>query len=79
MVAAALTLIAAALLICAFTVPGALRDRAPGPNRAVAGNGHELAHSGPPMSRGMMLGGALVVLGAGLGLLGLYRARQESG
>ncbi|MBT2382658.1 hypothetical protein [Streptomyces sp. ISL-11] len=77
--AAALTVIAAALLVCAFAVPGALRDRVPGPDRAVAGNGHELAHSGPPMSRMMMLGGALVVLGAGVGLLGLYRSRQETG
>lgn len=43
----------------------------------VAGDGHELAHSGPPMSASMAFGGALVMLGAGLALVVLYRSRYE--
>ncbi|MFI1253375.1 hypothetical protein ACH4U6_06155 [Streptomyces netropsis] len=43
----------------------------------VAGNGHELAHSGPPMSASMAFGGAMVMLGAGLALVVLYRSRHE--
>ncbi|MGI5528301.1 hypothetical protein ACQEVX_13060 [Streptomyces syringium] len=43
----------------------------------VAGDGHELAHSGPPMSASMAFGGGLVMLGAGLALVVLYRSRYE--
>ncbi|MEV5505281.1 hypothetical protein [Streptomyces orinoci] len=41
----------------------------------VAGDGHEPARSGPPMSSDMLLGAALVAVGSGVALAVLYRSR----
>ncbi|MFD0383836.1 hypothetical protein ACFQ2B_20445 [Streptomyces stramineus] len=75
-----MTLVVAVLLVGAFALRGSPTEaRAPAVSSAppVAGDGHELAHSGPPMSRAMLLGCVLVTLGAGTGLAVLFRSRQE--
>ncbi|MEU4210474.1 choice-of-anchor A family protein [Streptomyces sp. NPDC026206] len=41
----------------------------------VAGDGHELARGGPPMSTEMVIGASLMTAGAGLALLVLHRQR----
>lgn len=57
--------------------PGPLPGPAtrPGTGGHVAGDGHELARSGPPMSPTMAMGTGLVATGSGLALLVLYRSR----
>ncbi|MFI9718080.1 hypothetical protein ACIHFE_00245 [Streptomyces sp. NPDC052396] len=43
----------------------------------VAGDGHEPARTGPPMSSDMLLGAALVAVGSGVALAVLYRSRPD--
>ncbi|MEU7136824.1 choice-of-anchor A family protein [Streptomyces sp. NPDC046261] len=49
---------------------------APSPGTAVAGDGHELARGGPPMSTEMVIGASLMTAGAGLALIVLHRQRR---
>ncbi|MFI9238313.1 choice-of-anchor A family protein [Streptomyces sp. NPDC053079] len=49
---------------------------APSPGASVAGDGHELARGGPPMSTEMIIGASLMTAGAGLALLVLHRQRR---
>ncbi|WP_190111974.1 choice-of-anchor A family protein [Streptomyces cinnamoneus] len=58
-------------------VPAGPHPGAPPPNAPVAGDGHELAHGGPPMSTDMVLGAALMTTGAGMALIVLHRQRPH--
>ncbi|PNE35520.1 hypothetical protein AF335_04195 [Streptomyces eurocidicus] len=65
-------------VVVRIPVPALVSDPAPapaaGPMSRLRG---DFPHSGPPMSRHMMVGGVLVFLGVAVGALGLYQARRD--
>ncbi|MBF6045232.1 hypothetical protein GO001_08345 [Streptomyces sp. NRRL B-1677] len=76
-VLAALVVTVGAVLVCAFTLPGA--ERGPAPRaRHVAPDGRALVRDGTPTGGDTLLAGAaMVALGAGLALAVLVRNRPR--